>query len=186
MTTLLWQLYDPQGLPVRDGGAAKLKAIMEGTLHGSAHVWIWRRTPDGIEVLVQKRAANKINWPGLLDKSAGGHITYGQDPIETVIRKAEEELGLTLMPEQLRLVGVCRWNALVGETDIVENEFQWVYTAELANPRVSVPTPEVEAVMWKPLADILSQAGGSSMGQFVPYGQPYFQLLGESVTRTER
>lgn len=183
MTTLLWQLYDPQGRPIHDGGAPKLKAIMEGVLHGSAHVWIWRRTGDDIEVLVQRRATVKINWPGRLDKSAGGHITYGEKPIEAAIRKARVELGLELTPEQMQLAGVRYWTSPVDGADMVENEFQWIYIAELADPEIKVPTAEVEAVEWQPLDALLSATNSS---QYVPYEPLYFSMLGETIGRISR
>lgn len=183
MTTLLWQLYDPQGRPIHDGGAAKLKAVMEGRLHGSAHVWVWRHVGDDIEVLVQKRAATKINWPGRLDKSAGGHITYGERPIETALRKAQAELGLKLLPEQLLLAGIRHWKAQVESADMVENDFQWLYTVELPEPHVNVPTAEVEEVMWKSLGTLQSGAGNDSMKLYVPYGWPYFVMLHDAITQ---
>lgn len=183
MTTLLWQLYDPQGRPIQDGGAPKLKAIMEGVLHGSAHVWIWRRAGDDIEVLVQRRAAVKINWPGRLDKSAGGHITYGEQPIEAAIRKAQVELGLELTPEQMQLAGVRYWTSPVDGADMVENEFQWIYIAELADPQIKVPTAEVEAVEWRRLDTLLSATNGS---QYVPYEPLYFGMLSETIGRITR
>ena len=183
MTTLLWQLYDPQGRPIRDGGAAKLRAVMEGTLHGSAHVWIWRHVGRDIEVLVQKRSATKINWPGRLDKSAGGHITYGESPIDTAIRKVQVELGLELLPEQLELVGVRHWKAPVDGADMVENDFQWLYIIEAAEPHINVPTAEVEEVTWKSLAALQSEAGDDPMKLYVPYGWPYFMMLRDAITQ---
>lgn len=186
MTTLLWQLYDQQGRPIDGGGAAKLQAIMTGMLHGSAHVWIWRRTPKGVEVLMQKRAATKINWPGLLDKSAGGHITYGEQPIEAAVRKCALELGVDVPPERLQLAGVCHWQAPVDEANMTENEYQWVYIVELADPEIHVPTAEVEAVMWKPLVDLLPGAGHGLVEQCVPYGLPYFLMLHQAITQTAR
>jgi len=183
MTTLLWQLYDPQGRPIHDGGAAKLKAVMEGTLHGSAHVWVWRRAGRDIEVLVQKRATTKINWPGRLDKSAGGHITYGEQPIETAVRKAQAELGLTLLPGQLQLAGVRHWKAPVDDADMVENDLQWLYIVELPHPALSVPTGEVQEVIWKSLATLKSETGDDSMKLYVPYGKPYLMMLQEAITQ---
>lgn len=156
---------------------------MEGVLHGSAHIWIWRRSGSTIEVLVQRRAASKINWPGRLDKSAGGHITYGEEPIQAAIRKAKVELGLALQPEQLQLAGVRYWTSPVDGADMVENEFQWIYIAELAQPDIKVPTAEVEAVEWQRLDSLLT---ATNSDRYVPYEPLYFGMLGETIGRINR
>lgn len=176
MTNLLWQLYDEQRHPIMTGGAPKLKVAMEGLLHGSAHLWIWRHGADGIELLVQKRSATKINWPGRFDKSAGGHITYGEDPIETIVRKAADEIGFTIVPSQISFVDVHRWQAPIDEVDMRENEFQWIYLSEQPDPVVNVPTDEVESVVWKPLKAVIDEAQHFE-GLYVPYGETYFRLL---------
>lgn len=185
MTKLLWQLYDQQGRPIHDGGAAKIKTVMEGTLHGSAHVWIWRHVEHDIEVLAQKRANTKINWPGLLDKSAGGHITYGDEPIETAIHKAQSELGLTVKPSQLQLAGVCHWKAPVDGTGLVENDFQWIYLLELAEPVIRIPNTEVDSVLWEPLAILKSEAWQGPAKRHVPYGQLYYMMLEDAIKRAD-
>jgi isopentenyldiphosphate isomerase len=184
MTTLLWQLYDLQGRPKHDGGAAKLKAIMEGTLHGSAHVWIWRHTREGVEVLLQKRSSAKINWPKRFDKSAGGHITYGEEPLDAAIRKAKAELGLVLPPAELQLIGVCHWHAPVDGADMLENDFQWLYIVELPDPKLTLPTTEVESVIWKPVTALRQEVDNDAGKRYVPYGQLYYQMLQDAITRS--
>ena len=122
VTKFLWQLYDQQGRPVTTEGVPKLQAVIEGWLHGSAHIWLWRRQNGQLQVLLQKRSGSKINWPGWLDKSAGGHILYGEQPIEAAMRKVHTELGLTLDSEQFKFVGVNHWLAAIDGVSLVEND----------------------------------------------------------------
>jgi isopentenyldiphosphate isomerase len=44
------------------------------------------------ELLVQKRSAHKKHNPGLLDKSIGGHVRYGDTPDYTVMVETVQEL----------------------------------------------------------------------------------------------
>lgn len=45
-------------------------------------------------ILLQKRSASKKTWPLCWDTAVGGHIGYGEQPEEALVREAEEELGL--------------------------------------------------------------------------------------------
>ena len=169
-----------------NGGAPKLKMIMEGRLHGSAHVWIWRKRNDVAEVLVQKRAMVKINWPGFWDKSAGGHISYGEKPTQAAVRKAKQEIGVQLDPEQLKFIGVQHWRSTVESVDMIENEYQWIYIVELPDSKTTVPTREVAAVEWQPIVDLEALASGGSVKQYVPYGKPYYVMVFDAITQTVR
>ncbi len=48
-------------------------------------------TPEG-EILLQKRAPSKHHNPNLIDKSMGGHITFGDAPFYTVMVETVQEL----------------------------------------------------------------------------------------------
>src|SRR6185437_14215939 len=100
----------------------------------SAHVWLWRKTSGKVEILTQKRAAGKINWPCMFDKSAGGHICLGEETLQAAIRRTSHELGVKLENTRLCLLGVNRWWARLGDLDLYENEFQWIYAAEVSDP----------------------------------------------------
>lgn len=45
-------------------------------------------------ILLQKRSASKHMWPHCWDTAVGGHIGYGEQPDEALVREADEELGL--------------------------------------------------------------------------------------------
>lgn len=44
------------------------------------------------EIILQKRALNKLNNPNLIDKSIGGHNTFGDTPFYTVMVETIQEL----------------------------------------------------------------------------------------------
>ncbi|EKT55628.1 NUDIX hydrolase YfcD [Providencia sneebia] len=54
---------------------------------------------DGMgKILVQKRTDTKDFYPGLLDATAGGVVTQGENILEAAKREAEEELGIAGVP----------------------------------------------------------------------------------------
>lgn len=50
-------------------------------------------TPNG-EVILQKRAKHKNHNPGLIDKSVGGHLIFGDSPTYTVMSETLQELSV--------------------------------------------------------------------------------------------
>lgn len=62
-----------------------------GLWHETFHCWLM----DEQFVYIQKRSAEKKDFPGLFDITAAGHI-LATETIEDGIREVEEELGLTV------------------------------------------------------------------------------------------
>ena len=91
-------IVDEQGNPT---GAVieRTDAHARGVLHRTAHVWLLREGEEGIEVLLQKRSADKDSHPGCYDISSAGHIPAGVDYIPSAIRELEEELGISARAE---------------------------------------------------------------------------------------
>jgi isopentenyl-diphosphate delta-isomerase len=175
----LWQLYDEQGRPLAGKGATKKETFSKGLLHAAAHVWIWRLTATGPEVLLQKRAANKTTWPNCYDISAAGHIDLDEAPLAAGLRESQEEIGLDIAPEQLQLFSVQRAHLRAGES--VENEFQWLYLLRLDSQHTfAMQTAEVDSVAWKPLADFAAETRGEAMG-YVPHGELYYDTVIDAI-----
>lgn len=175
MSTPLRQLYDEQARPIQGKGADK-PTVFTGLLHGAAHLWIWRQSAEGPEVMIQKRAEQKEAWPGLYTASVGGHIDLGEEPITAIVREAQEEIGLILAPEQLINIGMQRVY-MVADNGLIENEFEWVYVTELAGTHEFVlETTEVAAIEWKRISDFREEVlAGSEM--YLPFGPLYYLTL---------
>ena len=61
----LLDIVDENGKPTGETVERKT-AHSEGIRHRTAHVWIVRKSDEGAEVLLQKRAMNKDSFPGRL------------------------------------------------------------------------------------------------------------------------
>lgn len=169
-----WQLYDEQGRQTAGKGATKDVVFGRGLLHAASHVWIWRRTAQSAEVLVQQRASTKRTWPNLFDVSAAGHLKLGEEPVAAALREIREEIGLDTTETDLRLINVDR-RLIPVSTDIIENEFCWVYLLELRQAvEFILQKDEVASLQWKDLSEFAVETRGSANVRYVPQGAPYF------------
>ena len=184
MSAHLWQLYDTQCRPLPGRGAAKQTVAVRGLLHGAAHVWVWRRRKGAVELLVQRRASYKVNWPGLYDKSAGGHLLLGETPMRAALRKTRTELGLLLPLERIEYVGRQHWCTHIDGTGLLENEFQWLYMTEFQDYALHLNKDEVAEIKWVPASQVVQELARRSASLiYVPYGAAYAAMLQAACDR---
>ncbi len=104
MSEEYFDIVNEKGEPTGEVIERKL-AHAKGIRHRTAHVWIFRKKEERIEVLLQKRSDNKDSHPGCYDISSAGHIPAGIDFIPSALRELEEELGVTAQEEELHYCG---------------------------------------------------------------------------------
>ncbi len=90
----------------RDGKYLGIKTRKEchqpnpGFYHKPAWTWIYN---EKNEILVQKRAMCKKNYPGYWDMPCAGHIEAGESIVNGVIREAKEEIGVDISEKDCKL-----------------------------------------------------------------------------------
>lgn len=174
----LWQIYDEQGHALVDKGAKKDDVFGNGILHGASHVWIWRKDKDTLEILLQKRAANKRTWPNRYDISAAGHIDLGETPLDAALREMKEEINLEVNPQRLKLFGVHR-AYLKANDGTIENEFQWLYSLKITSDRTfDLQASEVESIVWMPIDKFRDNCADD---QYVPHGKLYYDTVVSAI-----
>ena len=184
METNLWQLYDLQGRAITDHSASKQEIAVKGLLHGAAHLWLWRHRSQGgdIEILLQRRAATKVAWPGKFDKSSGGHLKFGEQPLAAVLRKTQEELGLRLPPHLVRCIGVNYCRTAIGDTGLIEHEYRWVYVGMISSDVERAITDRQDFLVWKKLQDFKADIRDPEQRkQYLPYDNSYYVMLLEAL-----
>jgi isopentenyldiphosphate isomerase len=75
------------------GAQPKSEVHQKELWHQGAHLWV---TDGAGNLLQQHRDASKKILPDVWDIPVAGHVSAGDTPEETVVREAEEELGLVL------------------------------------------------------------------------------------------
>ncbi|MBR6770758.1 MAG: NUDIX domain-containing protein [Lachnospiraceae bacterium] len=148
----LLDIVDTQGRPT---GRVRERSLAHryGSRHRSAHVWLVRPgTENNFEVLLQKRSLDKDGYPGCLDVSSAGHIPAGCGYLESALRELEEELSLTVAPEELVFVGfreAASHTSFHGKP-FHDLEYTAVYLLEWMEDTsaLSFQKEEIDALLW--------------------------------------
>lgn len=65
-----------------------------GLRHWAAHVVLYFKTIEDTIIILQVRSWKKVDSPGHLDISVGGHVKSGSTPLDTALSEMAEEIGL--------------------------------------------------------------------------------------------
>lgn len=117
----IWQLYKKNGEPIPGAGWEPTKDNPTGDddeIVGVAIVFLYRKSPEGLELLWQRRSDSISRFPGYYDISAGGHVNLGESVVEGAIRETREEIGAEIAPEDLEFAFTRPFN---------KNRFAWIY-----------------------------------------------------------
>ncbi|MDD3229818.1 MAG: NUDIX domain-containing protein [Oscillospiraceae bacterium] len=144
-------IVDENGNPTGETVARSI-AHTQGIRHRTAHVWIFRKRNDKLEVLLQKRSQEKDSYPGCYDISSAGHIPAGVDYIPSALRELQEELGISAQAEELIYCGQRRFsyeNVFHGKP-FVDNQVSNVYALwkDVEPKDLELQKSELESVEW--------------------------------------
>ena len=150
-------VFDEKGQPA-GGIVSREKAHRDGIRHRTAHVWVIREEKGRIQVLLQKRSANKESFPGMYDTSSAGHIPAGCEPLDSALRELREELGIEAGEGQLCYIGaICnRYEAQFRGKIFRDNEYcsVYLYREPLDAESLHLQAEEVERVDWFDLEQV--------------------------------
>ncbi len=95
----IFPLVDEQGEVI---GSATRGECHSGSklLHPVVHLQVFNSRG---EIYLQRRPAWKDIQPSMWDTAVGGHIDYGETPIQALMREAREELGITEFTPQFTM-----------------------------------------------------------------------------------
>lgn len=172
-------IWNENGKPT---GQSADKALLhqEGLFHPTVHIWFYTPTPN---ILLQKRAANKQTFPNLWDVSVAGHVASGETVLEGATREIEEEIGLSVKPEDLDLISV-RKNVNKFSNGIIDAEFQHVFLCKLpvAIEVLSIQKEEVDAVRLFSFEELKKcQAHKHPDFSIVPANMEYYTFIMQAI-----
>ena len=152
----------------------------EGLFHPTVHIWFYTPTPN---ILLQKRTANKLIFPNLWDVSVAGHVASVETVLEGATREIEEEIGLSVKPEDLNLISV-RKNVNKFSNGIIDAEFQHVFLCELsvAIEALRIQKEEVDAVRLFSFVELKQcQAHKHPDFSIVPADMEYYTFIMQAI-----
>ena len=117
--------------------------VPQGFYHLVVHIWI--RNSKG-EYLISQRSADRPAYP-LMWECVGGSVTKGEDSLTGALRETKEEVGLTLSPEDGKLVYSVVGRVVNGVkfTDIVD---VWLFEYDGPVSLDQATTNEVAQTDW--------------------------------------
>lgn len=157
-------------------------AHREGALHGTVHIWIVRENEkSGYDILLQKRSNNKDSHPGCYDISSAGHISTGDEIMESALRELWEELGLSVQPEQLELFGTThvKFEKTFYGKRFRDNEISsdFVYRQPVDIDKLNLQESEVSEVRWMDYEECRQKVAQGSMPNCI--NPEEFEKLGD-------
>ena len=102
-------------------------------------------------LLLQRRSAKKLLWPGAWDVSFTSHVYPGETYQQAAERKAKQELGAKVGP----LTDVHSFVYFAPQGDNAENEFCRVLVGEF-DGKVTPNADEMSSVRWAKLSEVKS------------------------------
>lgn len=117
--------------------------VPQGFYHLVVHIWI--RNSKG-EYLISQRSADRPAYP-LMWECVGGSVTKGEGSLTGALRETKEEVGLTLSPEDGKLVYSVVGRVVNGVkfTDIVD---VWLFEYDGPVLLDQATTKEVAQTTW--------------------------------------
>ena len=167
-------------------GQVKERGVVhrEGTLHATVHIWIVRPNREsGYDVLLQKRSACKDSNPGAYDISSAGHVSAGDELMESALREMGEELGIHARKEQLQLIGTHRgkFEAKFHGKPFRDNERStvYLYREPVQIENLKLQESEVEEVIWMDFEECKRKISDGTLPNCIYEGE--FQMIGEAL-----
>ncbi len=133
----------------------------KGILHGAVHIYVYRKSKNGYDILVQKRADDKDSFPSCWDTSCAGHVSGGDTFEETVVKELGEELGIKVSfgdAKHCFTKIVTKINTFYGKV-FNDHEIYKVYKLEYNAPveNFVFQKEEVSALKWMDSQELLNE-----------------------------
>ncbi|OIN94976.1 MAG: NUDIX hydrolase [Anaerolineae bacterium CG03_land_8_20_14_0_80_58_20] len=142
------------------GQAARSAVHARGLWHRGAHVLLF---DNGGRLLVQKRSADRVASPSLLDCSVSEHVKAGESYPDAARRGLKEELGV----EEIDIRPVVKFKTVYGPND---NEISALYEGAADPATVKFDPVEIESIQWLSMEELkagMAESRPSFCGWFV-------------------
>jgi isopentenyldiphosphate isomerase len=131
-----------------------------GLQHRGVHVFLF--APDG-KMLVQKRSADRTQYPSLLDCSVSEHVKAGESYLAAATRGMKEEMGV----EDVDIKQLVKFRMNYGLND---NEISTLYEGMVDPGKVTFDPVEIEGISYyniNKLLEMIEEDSGKFCGWFV-------------------
>ena len=162
----MFDIVDEKGEPTGETVERTL-AHSQGIRHRTSHVWLLRKRQGRVEILLQKRSADKDSFPGCYDISSAGHIPAGVDYISSALRELKEELGEEASSEELRCCGTryIRYEEVFYGKPFRDNQVSKVFLLwrDKEAEEFTLQREEIEEVKWFDFYECMEQVKNNTI-----------------------
>lgn len=131
---------------------AREVAHREGIRHRTSHLWLLRKKDGVLQILLQKRSADKPSFPNCYDISSAGHIPAGGEFTSSALRELKEELGITAEEKDLIVCGERKvvWDCVFQGKPFHDRQISRVFMmwCDLEEEQFQADPVEVDSVRW--------------------------------------
>lgn len=128
---------------VEVGTSEKLAAHIQGKLHRAFSVFVLRKRPEGVEILLQQRSSIKYHSANLWSNTCCGHPRLGEDIKKAAERRLYEEMGI-----RVALTELGKFHYTASFSDLFENELDHVFFGYSELDDFPINEAEVQAYRW--------------------------------------
>ena len=133
----------------------------------------------------QKRGSKKQTYPNFWDVSVAGHISSGETIHQGAIREIKEEIGLTILHNDLEFITI-RKNVNKFSSGIIDCEFQHVFLAKL-NTKIDnliIQKEEIDDIRLFSFNEIIEcQKYNNSNYKIVPADMTYYSYIIDIISK---
>ena len=131
---------------------AREVAHRDGIRHRTSHLWLLRKKDGALQVLLQKRSADKPSFPNCYDISSAGHIPAGGEFASSALRELKEELGITAEEKDLIVCGDRNvvWDCVFQGKPFHDRQISRVFImrCDLEEDQFHIDPVDVDSVRW--------------------------------------
>lgn len=143
----VWDLYDKNRNPLASTIFRSHYSLIKENQY---HLVVFLIIKNKGKVLLQKRSETKKMFPNQWDVSVSGSVLAFENSLQGIVRETQEELGLLIDENELRLVDSFRDDDSQSLIDVYELE-----TDSLNIDKLMVPNSEVSEVAWFSYEEIM-------------------------------
>ncbi|WP_281166116.1 NUDIX hydrolase [Liquorilactobacillus sicerae] len=115
----IWDIYDQSLNKITE--KKRFEPLNKGEYHLVVNAFIYNSKN---QVLLQKRAMEKLNYPGYWEESVGGSALKGENHLDAIQREIKEELNLDLLVYEKNFYMRCIEQNWIEDWFVFRTDFQ--------------------------------------------------------------